>query len=122
VSSNNPFHFINAINDHKEPESLDGYVPFLVQRGFSYFIDTVLYANEINGFQPTPEQHFDYLFHSIKKRKRFSKWAKKTADTGLTELVAKKYNIRTDQAEQYLKMMDDAERQWFESELKRDRI
>lgn len=80
-----PFDFINAINVSKEslfddPQAEKDYVPFIVNRGLSYFPDTVLYANEMNRMPHLSKQmQFEFLRHSITKRKRFSKWAKKSA-------------------------------------------
>jgi hypothetical protein len=61
--------YLNAINYTKEPlldtedESVEkGYTPFVVNRCLSYFIDTVLYANEMNRRPETDKKmQFDYL-------------------------------------------------------------
>ena len=76
--------YLNAINYTKEPlldtddESVEkGYTPFVVNRCLSYFIDTVLYANEMNRRPETDKKmQFDYLQKSIRKNKRYSKWLK----------------------------------------------
>ena len=49
----NPFDYLNAINATKEDVMVDDvaeskYNAFLINRGLSYFVDTVLYANEMN--------------------------------------------------------------------------
>lgn len=78
-----PFDFINAINFDKtnlfvDPQAEKDYVPFIVNRGLSYFPDTVFYANDMNINNHIAKQwQFDFLRHSIAKKKRFSKWAKK---------------------------------------------
>jgi len=81
-----PFEFVNAINMTKRdliresdvPDQMEKeYKPFLVNRSLSYFVDTILYANEMNR-----ENHIDlklqndYYLNSIRSSKRFSKWAK----------------------------------------------
>ncbi len=80
MTTRNPFEFIKAISETKEylwdEFSEKEYVPFLAARNFSYFHDTIMYANEINYYIP-PKWHHDYLFHSIKARKRYQKWHKK---------------------------------------------
>lgn len=80
MSSRNPFEFIKAISETKEylwdDFSEKEYVPFLTGRNFSYFHDTIMYANEVNYYIP-PKMHHDYLFFSIKQRKRYQKWHKK---------------------------------------------
>ena len=49
----NPFDYVNSINITKKDIMHDdiaekGYAGFMVNRALSYFIDTVLYANEMN--------------------------------------------------------------------------
>jgi hypothetical protein len=57
------------------------YEPFLVNRALSYYPDCILSANEMN-IQPFLEKkmQYDYLLHTIRPRKRFSKWVKKEKD------------------------------------------
>lgn len=81
-----PFDFINAINQSKEnlitksvnPELAEKvYDPFIVNRGLSFFADTILYANEMNRFALLDKKpQFTYLLNSIRPRKRYSKWFK----------------------------------------------
>ena len=76
------FDYLTAINQTKENLPIDEsnnkeYVPFVVNKGLSYFADTILYANEMNSLyllDKTPQ--FLYLLNSIRPRKRFSKWHK----------------------------------------------
>ena len=49
----NPFDYLNAINSTKKNIMVDevtekAYSPFLINRGLSYFSDTILFANEMN--------------------------------------------------------------------------
>lgn len=76
--------YLNSINYTKEPlmdtedEQVEKqYAPYIVNRCLSYFIDTILHANQMNQFsQADKKLQFDYLQNAIRKRKRFSKWAK----------------------------------------------
>ena len=78
-----PFDFLNSINQTKEnlmqQESDEkDYTPFITNRSLSYFVDTILYANEINQYAQLPNRlQYEYLLNAIPKKKRFSKWAKK---------------------------------------------
>lgn len=74
---------LNSINQSKENIlSKDSrlekdYVPFVINKCFSYFPDTVFYANKMNQMAFLDKKmQYDYLLHSISKRKRFSKWIK----------------------------------------------
>ena len=77
-----PFDYLNAINQTKENLIVDElsekeYVPFVVNKGLSYFSDTILYANEMNGLHLLDNKaQFLYLLNSIRPRKRFGKWHK----------------------------------------------
>jgi hypothetical protein len=100
----NPFDYINAISYNKDdlfqeaPQVAEKeYVPFVINRGLSYFPDTLFYAAEMNRYHLLPKQmQFDFLRLAVPKRKRFSKWAKKQADSADIELVklAYKYSDR----------------------------
>ena len=89
-----PFDFINAINFTKkdllaeDPIAKKDYVPFIINRGLGYFPDTVLYANEMNrNSSIAVDWQFSFLLNSISKKKRFSKWHKKDAETESLRLV-----------------------------------
>ena len=77
-----PFDFINAINRSKENLIVDepsekAYAPFIVNRGLSFFPDTILYANEMNRYHFLESKaQFLYLLNSIRPKKRYSKWLK----------------------------------------------
>lgn len=86
----NPFDVLTSINFDKKhifkdnPELENQYPAFMVNRGLSYFPDTIMYANQTNGYSFLDNRlQYDFLFYGVTKRKRFSKWAKKepTADT-----------------------------------------
>lgn len=90
-----PFDFLNSINDTKQDIMVDDiaekkYNGFMVNRGLSYFSDTVLFANEMNRCYHLPARlQFSFLINSIRKRKRFSKWLKPTEQDSL--LIVKAY-------------------------------
>ena len=78
----NPFEYLNAINFTKQDIMIDdiaekGYNAFMVNRGLSYFNDTVVIANEMNiNAHLDNRLQFDFLINIVRKRKRFSKWTK----------------------------------------------
>ena len=77
-----PFTFLNEINYGKKDVMIDDitekqYNSFMVNRGLSYFRDTVIYANEMNKHHHLDSRlQFDFLINIIRKKKRFSKWNK----------------------------------------------
>ena len=105
------FDFLNAINDNKkdlfqDPQAEKDYAPFMINRGLSFFPDTVLYANEMNRSVQIPSKwQFDFLKNSIPKKKRFSKWFKKDATTEQLKLVMKHYNYSEKKAYEVLTIL-----------------
>ena len=79
----NPFDFLNSINStkvnllDKDPENINQYNGFLVNRSLSYFPDTVLISNEMNRLHHLDARlQYDFLINIVRKKKRFSKWDK----------------------------------------------
>lgn len=97
-----PFDHINAISYTKEnvleARGEESYSPFLVNRGLSYYVDTVLYANEMN-MRPGLDNklQFHYLLNIVRKKKRFAKWAKKANDSDV-DAVRLYFNFSTERA------------------------
>jgi len=106
-----PFDFLNAINDNKkdlfqDPQASKDYTPFMINRGLSFFPDTVLYANEMNMHVQIPTQwQFEFLKNSITKKKRFSKWHKRDATTEQLKLVMKHYKYSEKRAYEVLNIL-----------------
>jgi hypothetical protein len=75
----NPFALISSISNTKLDilENEKDYNAFMVNRGLSYFPDTVIYANEMNKFHHLDSRlQYTFLINIIRKRNRFSKWNK----------------------------------------------
>ncbi len=77
-----PFDYLNSINYTKEDIMIDDiseekYSAFMVNRGLSFFYDTVVIANEMNQ-KPYMDNklQYDFLRSIVRKKKRFSIWAK----------------------------------------------
>lgn len=68
------FSIVNNISYNKN-QSLDisDYNPFIVNKAFSLYPDTILISNEMNiNHHISKKMQHDYLFHMIRKRKRWS--------------------------------------------------
>ena len=52
--------------------------PFMVNNAISYYMDCILFANEMNmNAHLEKRMHYDYLFHSLRKMKRqYVTWVK----------------------------------------------
>ena len=102
----NPFDYLNSINYTKEdllegclPEDEKKYSPFMVNRGLSYFPDTVLFANEMNRYHNLDNKlQYDFLRTALRKRKRFSKWNKKGSNSRV-DVIKEVYGYSDEKAE-----------------------
>ena len=108
------FDFLDAIKDTKkdlikeDPHTEKDYVPFMVNRGLSYFGDTVMYANEMNMHSSIPKKwQFEFYLSGIKKKKRFSKWAKKDSTSDDLKLIMQQYDYSAKRAQEALDMLSD---------------
>jgi len=91
VQKNNPFKYINALCEHKWLQvDKREYVPFLVNRFFSYFPDTILISEEGAriSHKLSEQAHFDYYYGQIRGKKRFvPKWHKNKEEDIISSLV-----------------------------------
>ena len=106
----NPFEYLTAINDTKNDIMVDdiaekAYNPFMVNRGLSYFQDTVLMANEMNQHAHLDNRlQFDFLINIVRRRKRFSKWMKPETASDV-EVVKEYYGYSNEKARQALTLL-----------------
>ena len=108
----NPFQYIASINNTKKDLMVDdeaekAYTPFIVNRGLSYFSDTVLLANEMNRAGHIDNRmQYDFLRLAIRPRKRFSKWMKKTVPVRM-ETIKEYYGYSDAKAEAISDLISD---------------
>jgi hypothetical protein len=106
----NPFEYLNAINTTKKDIMVDdlaekAYNSFMVNRGLSYFNDTVLMANEMNIHHTIDSRlQFDFLINIVRKKKRFSKWMKPETVSDV-EVVKEYYGYSNEKARQALSLL-----------------
>jgi len=95
------------------------YNSFMINRGLSYFPDTIMYANEVNLLSDLDDDiKYDYLINSIRPRKRFSKWAKKTDDKNL-KLVMEYYNYNIEKARSALLILNESDLENIKQKMNR---
>ena len=112
----NPFDYLNAINDTKEdiigesdnPELAEKlYPPYLVNKGLSYFIDTVYLVNEMNQRHHLEKKlQFDFLINIVRKKKRYSKWFKPQQDD-VVDAVMNYYGYSQDKARHVVNLLTE---------------
>lgn len=110
----NPFDYLNSINTTKQNMMRDSendelaekkYPPFMVNRGLSYFNDTIMLANEMNMHADLDHKlQYEFFLNIVRPRKRFSKWFKKQDDSDL-EVVKEYYGYSNQKAAQVLSIL-----------------
>ena len=103
--------FLTSINKSKknimDEDALteSEYPPFVVNRTLSYFLDTVMYANEINTHSHIDNKlQFDYLLNSIRSNKRFTRWLKPDENKDL-DAIKEYYGYSNQKAKDVLNIL-----------------
>ena len=104
--------WLNSINHQKndildeDPDSIKQYPPYIINRCLSGFVDTIMFANEmnINSHLDSKLQYIYYL-NTIRKKKRFSPWLKKDKINDL-ELIKKYYGYSNEKAKSALSLLN----------------
>ena len=117
-----PFDYLKAINETKEDVMLTSedehkYSSFIVNRGLSFFMDTIFQANEVNqNFQLDSRLQFDYLLNNIRKKKRYSKWLKPEKLKNV-ELVKEYYGFSNEKAKDALRVLSEDQLAYIKDKL-----
>lgn len=100
-----------------EEQAKPAYIPYVINRSMSYFMDTVMFANEMNQSSDCP-QYLQYLFYryGIRKGRRFSKWHK-SEDSKYLDLVKEYYGYSTEKAQAALKLLTDEQLEIIRTKL-----
>ena len=109
-----PFDFVNSINFTKknlmrgsdnDELSEKSYAPYLTNKSLSYFTDTLLYANEMNKYHFLDNKlQYELFLNSIRKKKRFAKWAKADKNDDLV-MVSEYYQISLSKAKEAIRLL-----------------
>lgn len=110
----NPFDYVTAASYSKkdlmsgtENDKLAeaGYNPWLTNRAFSNFPDTVLHANEMNRlYELENAPQFYYYINILRPKKRFKKFFKSEQDDNIT-LICNAFDCNKRVAKQYLDIL-----------------
>jgi len=124
----NPFDYITAINQSKENLMVGTdndelaekvYDPYIVNRGLSFFADTVLYANEMNRYCLLDKKpQFSYLLNSVRPRKRWSKWLKKEKIEEV-DIISEYFGYSKSKSKDIIKLLTDEQIKTIKSKLEK---
>jgi hypothetical protein len=126
----NPFDYIKVINKKEDPDGISqqcnedkGYSQFIINRFYSFFKDTIFFANEVNARsqQLNSQMHFDFYYHLLGKKQRFQKWVRKQAEDKSRqddiEMLQKYYGCSSKEAARMLPLLNQKQKQQIESEV-----
>lgn len=115
--------WLNSINHEKnnlideDPQLESQYPPYIVNRCLSGFIDTLMYANQMNICNNVDKKmQYDFLINTIRPKKRFSPWLKKEKENDL-QLVKSYYGYSNEKARVALKVLTDEQLKIIKSKL-----
>jgi hypothetical protein len=107
--------YLNSINQSKknilddDNQAVKEYPPFIINKCLSGFIDSVLFANEMNkNSHLSKKMQYDFFINSLKPRKRFTPWVKKQSLENL-ELVKQYYGYNHNKAIAALRILTNAQ-------------
>ena len=113
---------LNSINStkvnllDKDPENINKYNSFLVNRSLSYFPDTVLISNEMNRLHHVDARlQYDFLINIVRKKKRFSKWDKPQSTD--IECIKEYYGYSDSKAKQIIGLLTSAQLQELKNKV-----
>ena len=116
--------YLNSVNHTKENlleregDWDKNYPPFIVNKCLSGFIDTVLYANEMNAhFNLDKDLQYSFYLNTLRKRKRFSPWQRKDKIEDL-DVVKQYFHYNDDKAKDALRILTKDQIELIKSKLK----
>ena len=114
--------WLNSINLTKndlseDQDEIKKYPAYIVNRCLSGHIDAILFANEMNkNTHLSKDMQYQFLLHSIRKKKRFSPWLRQEKIADL-ELVKKYYKYSNEKAQQALKILIPEQLEYIRKKL-----
>ena len=110
-------HTKKRLMDSDDEQWEKNYQPYLVNKNYSNFQDTILYANEMNKYHNLDNKlQFDYLLNSIRPRKRFSPWHKKSIHNDFNH-VKEYYGYNNKKTEEALNILSSEQIDEIKSKL-----
>ena len=105
-----PFEYIKSFNNKEyiwDDSDTKEFLTWMINKGMSYTMDTVFYANEANKMKTLDKKLVhDWYFYAVPKKNRFGKWQKKEKESEIIQLLMETYTINNIVAAAYLKIMN----------------
>lgn len=115
-NTTNPFDYVNNINSGKpnmmrdtENDELaeEGYNPWLTNLAFSYYTDTILYANLLNMFPDLDKRpQYEFYKYGVRPKKRRASWIKSVDNDDLL-MICDYYECNRTVGKQYMSLLSE---------------
>lgn len=104
------FYWLGLVNNKKPPRSVEEvdshYPPFMVNKGLSYYKDTIGYVNLMNQNSHLANKiQFDFLQKVIPRGKRFEKWIKPEKEELISQ-IQELYKVSRAVAKEYVEIIN----------------
>lgn len=115
----NVFDYVKAINSGNDLtkdrfETFNDYAPFVVNTAFSFHLDTILLANELNMNGQIPDRsQFQFYVNSVRPARR-SGWIKKTPNDDVKKVMTV-MNVSYKRALEALEVMTEEQKDFIRS-------
>ncbi len=122
VKKLSPFDFLNSIymKNRVSESQISQYNPFMVNRGLSNGIDTIVHAYMMDqyGSKLPKDMQYDYMYHAVRKGKRYNSWAKEPKYDSI-DMIMEIYDLSKQKAIDVLQRLTEQDlselTEWFES-------
>ena len=115
--------WLNSINQTKknlideDPSLEKEYPPYIINRCFSGYLDTIMITNELNRYHFLPKKmQYDFLLNIVRVKKRFSPWLRKDTIKDL-DLVKRYYGYSNEKAKQALRILTKEQLNFIKSKF-----
>lgn len=116
--SGDPWQIINDINAGKISDDIDAYNPYITNRFFSFFPDTLYYAQLINqNHNLDPVYQYFFLINTIRPAKRFQKWLKREENADI-DVVREYYGYTDVKAKEALLILTEEQLETIRQRIK----
>ena len=93
------------------------YPPYIINKGLSYFSDTVMMANEMNRLHhASKHMQFSFLINTIRSQKRFSKWLKASKIKDL-DVIKQYFGYSNNRAREALSVLNKKQIDYIKEKL-----
>jgi hypothetical protein len=91
---------------------------FLINRSLSMSPDTVMQSNDMNHYYDLDGiLQYDYFINSIRKKKRYNKWAKAHKTSSKVDIIKEYYNYNEQRAVEVLPLLSEEHFDFIKSKM-----